>query len=507
MDLNGRKFTFLIHGGNLMSSAINTNVTAIGAAHNLNVNNDRQAKDIERLSTGLRINSAADDAAGLVISQNMNGQLVGLNQATSNTNDAVNQVKTAEAALGEVQNLLMSMRGLAVNASNQGVNDNTDLAADQQEISSAVQSIDRISLTTQFGSKKLLDGSANSAATITAGSASVTGSGATITSQGRWSSNDAADYSNIKVTGATSTTATVGKVGNDAKFTGKVIINDTTYDLGSKGLDIAGINTAIEASGYTATVKGGKLAITSGTGGEPPVAQSIDTSLLEANGKGVGTATVIQGQNASIALSGNGHTLKSVNTISNGDGSNMYVFENGLALNATAKAGDVKGVTLHAAAGTASRGQDLQYQIGANMGQTTSISIRSTASSQIGLNAGSYVDANGVRQNVATDSVANVNVSTFKGAQDSIAVIDKAITDVSKIRADLGAFQSNVLQSNINSLSVASENLSSSKSTITDADMAETVVSYTKDSILVQSATSALSYANQKPQQLLKLLQ
>jgi flagellin len=489
-----------------MSSAINTNVTAIGAAHNLNVNNDRQSKDIERLSTGLRINGASDDAAGLVISQSMNAQLNGLNQAASNTNDAINQVKTAESALGEVQNLLLSMRQLAVNASNQGVNDSTDLAADQQQIASAIQSIDRISSTTQFGTKKLLDGSANSSATITAGSASVTGSGVTAQSQGRWNSNDAGDYS-LKVVGATNSTATLSGVNNSASFTGKVIINNKTYDLGDKGLDVSGLNTAIQSSGYTATVKGGKLQITSGTTGEPSGAQSIDTSLLEANGKGVGTSTVTQGANASLVLTSEGHTITSSSTVKNDDGSNLYVFANGLALNATGKAGDVKGVQLHSTAGTASRGQDLQFQVGANGGQTTSISIQSTASTQIGLNTGSYNDVNGTRQTVATDSISNVNVTTFKGSQDAIAVIDKAITDVSKVRADLGAFQSNVLQSNVNSLAVASQNLSSSKSTITDADMAQTVVSYTKDAILVQSATTALSYANQKPQQLLRLLQ
>jgi flagellin len=473
----------------------------------LNVNNDHEAKDIERLSTGLRINSAADDASGLVISQNMNAQLVGLTQATSNTNDAINQVKTGEAALSEVQNLLMSMRQLAVNASNQGVNDNTDLAADQQQISSAIQSVDRIAQTTQFGSKKLLDGSASSTPTITAGATAVTGSGVTTLSAGRWNQVDEGDYK-LKVAEATATTATVGGVKGSSSFTGKIIINDKTYDLGNTGLDVAGVNTAIQASGYTASIKGGKLSIQSGTAAQPSSVQTIDTSLLLANAKGVGSSTVVQGTDAGLTLTnGNGHQLTSVNTITNGDGSNLYIFANGLSVNATNKSGDVKGVTLHAHAGTASRGQDLLYQVGANQGQTTSISIQSTASGHIGLNAGSYTDANGLKQNVATDSVSHVNVTTFKGAQDAIVVIDKAITDVSKIRASLGAFQTNVLQSNVNSLSVASENLSSSKSTITDADMAATVVAYTKDSILTQSATSALSYANQRPNQILKLLQ
>jgi flagellin len=162
---------------------------------------------------------------------------------------------------------------------------------------------------------------------------------------------------------------------------------------------------------------------------------------------------------------------------------------------------------VNAKAGTTTRGTDLLYQIGANQGQFTSIHINDMAADQLGKNTASYTDANGVKQTVGADALSDINVVTFKGAQDALQVIDKAISDVSAVRAGLGAFQANILQSNVNTLSVASQNLSSSKSTITDADLASTVVNYTKDSILVQSATTALSYANQQPQAVLKLLQ
>lgn len=489
-----------------MSTRINTNTTAVMASHNLNVNSDHESTDIQRLSTGLRINSAADDAAGLVISQNMNAQLVGLNQATSNTNDAINEVKTAENALGEVQNLLMTMRQLAVDASNQGVNDSTDVSADQEEINSAIKSINRISDTTQFGTKKLLDGSASSSVTTTTGSAVAGGSGAVIASEGRWNSGNAYDYTNLTVNKATATTGVVNAKGND--FTGKLTINGVTYDLGDKGTDVEGLNTKIEASGYTATQKGGKLVFTSNSPGASPATQTIDTSTLKDNNKAVGNAQVTQGTDATLTLRDvKGHTLDSVASIRNGDGTNSYVFSNGLIVNATDKAGTLTGAFISGKAGASSRGMDLQFQIGANQGQTTSANIGSTAADQIGQNAGPYVDTLGNKQVVETDSVSDINVTTFKGSQDAIAVIDKAITDISEVRAALGAFQTNILQSNANSLNVASQNLSSSKSTITDADLASTVVSYTKDSILVQSATSALSYANQLPQQVLKLLQ
>jgi flagellin len=140
-------------------------------------------------------------------------------------------------------------------------------------------------------------------------------------------------------------------------------------------------------------------------------------------------------------------------------------------------------------------------------GQNTSVNIQSMAASQIGMNAASYTDANGNTQQVYTQSLADVNVSTFKGAQDAIAVVDKAISDVSTVSANLGALQTDTLQSNITSLGVATANLQASQSTIQDTDMASQIVDYTKNQILVQASTSALAYANQMPQSVLKLLQ
>jgi flagellin len=491
-----------------MSSRINTNTTALMASRNLNVNSDNQSKDIERLSTGLRINSAADDSAGLVISQNMNAQLVGLNQATSNTNDAINETKTAENALAEVQNLLMSMRQLAVNASNAGVNDTTNLAADQAQITSAIQSINRIAANTQFGTKLLLNGDATSKTTITAGSASVAGSGVTITSQGRWTDGNAYTYGEMAVHGATATVAAVQGVKADTKFSGSVIINGTSYGISDTANDLANLNTAIQSSGYTARIEGDKLLLTSQIPGALTVPQTIDTSLLLADGAGAGTAIVQQGQNAYMTLKDKtGHVLTSIDTVTNNDGTNNYSFKNGLMLVATEKDGVIKGTSLTSVSGVSTRGKDLYFQIGANQGQVTTVSIARQSADQLGLNTKPYLDRNGLEQVVATDSVADINVMTFKGAQDAIAVVDKALSDVSTTRANIGAIQVYILQSNVNSLSVASQNLSSSKSTITDADLASAVVQYTKDSILTQAGTSALAYANQMPQQILKLLQ
>ena len=146
-----------------MSSYINTNTTANEASYNLSINQSNIQKNIQRLSSGLRINSAADDSAGLVISESLRAQSAGLTQATRNTNDAINVVKTAEGALNEVHSLLINIRSLVVHAANVGANDPTALKADQDSIASAINSINRIAGTTQFNNKNLLDGSASSA--------------------------------------------------------------------------------------------------------------------------------------------------------------------------------------------------------------------------------------------------------------------------------------------------------------------------------------------------------
>src|SRR6266536_5078104 len=141
-----------------MALRINTNVTAINALRNLENTSVSVGTSIERLSSGLRINNASDDPAGLIISEGLRSQIDGLHQAISNSQDANNLIKTAEGSLTEVNSLLRSIRTLAVHAANTGANDANATEADQQQIKSAVESIDRIATQTQFGTKTLLDG-------------------------------------------------------------------------------------------------------------------------------------------------------------------------------------------------------------------------------------------------------------------------------------------------------------------------------------------------------------
>jgi flagellin len=625
------------------------------ASMNLNNNTNNLSKDIEQLSTGLRINSAADDPAGLVISENMSAQISGLTQATSNSNDASNMIKTAESALNQVQSLITSMRQLAVQASNTGVFDTTDLQADQTQISSALSSINNIAATTQFGNKKLLDGSATAAITTTAGSASLSAGGSlNLISQGTWNAANSYTYGTSTFAGSSAATnlntitATAGSTalttgaGTNALFSGNIAINGVTYNVspGGGGVSLSNFNSAIASSGYTAAVGATGLTFTSNVTGQlatsqvfnlsglsistpaagavgagayaaggagskatqtfattgltnntPTLAQvhlsaggtltlndqaaasatsvnvtytageslaSLNTAVqaatagfthgsdvvaIAANGNvtiaagangvdGAGaqanlavfadngggtpilyadqtvqaTGTFTNGANPTLTISdGNGHSMASQNTqLING--TYYYSFANGLVLSSTLSSGNGSG-TLSTTAGASSTGNNLQFQIGANEGQTSTFGIQSMAASQLGQGTANYTDANGNSQTVLTNSLQDINVTTFKGAQDAIAVLDNALSQVSTVRAQLGAFQTNVLQSNIQSLGVANENLQASQSTIKDADLASTVVDYTKNNILVQAATSALTYANQMPQSVLKLLQ
>ncbi len=281
-----------------MSTAINTNTTAFMAANNLSMNSNNLSTDIQRLSTGLQINSAADNPAGLVISEDMQAQVSGLSQATSNSNDAINMIKTAEGALNQVQNLLISMRQLSVHASNLGVNDTTAVQADQTQIASAIQSINRIATTTQFANKNLLDGSATSGLTTTAGSATASAGGQfAVVASGTWSSGNSYNYTTNTLSATTAATdnfatTKVGPVATavtmtaaNVTFGGSIAINGNTYNLtGSTAASLTSFNTSIAASGYQASVNGtGNVVFTAQANG-PTTQPTINASGLTISG-------------------------------------------------------------------------------------------------------------------------------------------------------------------------------------------------------------------------------
>lgn len=482
-----------------MSFRINNNIPAMTALRNLDQTGLQMQGSIERLSSGLRINSAADNPAGLVISEGMRSQLTGIGQAINNSQDAVNMAKTAEGALNEIQTLLNNIRGLAVSAANSGVVDQNVLQANQTQIRNTIESIDRIAQQTQFGTKKLLDGTAGALANVT----------------------DINDVSNIfmggtfggysVVTGPITinkvTQATLATISTDQTFAspaaivptaGSFVINGYSFtSSGSESLQslASKINDMSSTTGVTAQVTG------SGSSYSITLAQndygskhSID--FFDPSGILNSTPSVnATGTDAVFDVSVN--TTNGVTTVpfTGGRGSN----DSGLKL--TDAYGNVVLLNENGNSSIAAPTQvgqltagTMQFQIGANAGQAVQFSMPTVFANRLGTGA------------ISGESIATLDVTNTQGASNAIRVIDDAITQLAQSRGDLGSFQTDFLQSTVRSLNVAQENLTASESTIRDADMAQEITQFTKVQILQQSGMSVLAQANQIPQQILQLL-
>jgi len=465
-----------------MSLSINLNSAALTAHRNLAASGNAASQSIARLSSGYKINSASDDPAGLVISEKLRAQASGLGQAISNAGDASNMTKTAEGALNETNTLLRSMRDLALHAANAGANDSAATAADQEQIKSAISSLNNISSETQFGNKKLLNGDAG--VSIKLSSASVT----------------SADLSKATLAkGSTAVTVDVTTKADYAKKTGTVdlsggaaadgsiFINGVSVDYktgDSVDTMVSNINKANTQTGVTASKSGdGKnLILTSDTVGS--------------------TGTITLGQSA--ALMGAAPT-----TVAGVDAVATVKDSSGAAVGGTWNKGngntlqDDLGNTINLATGTgvatltdafSAENNSLEFQVGAYAGQTRTVSIGSSAADKLGTSA------------ISGKNVSTIDVTTAQGAQDAVKILDAAISQVSTQRAALGAFQKNVLDSTVNSLTAAKENITASESSIRDTDMAAEMSNFTKNNVLQQAGISMLSQANQMPQQLLSLL-
>ena len=481
-----------------MSFRVNNNISAMNALRNVNSTGNEFSKSITRLSTGLRINNAADDPAGLIVSESFRAQVQSLGTAISNNQTAVNYAKTAEGALDEVNKLLRDARSLAVAAGNTGTLDASQIQANQAQLSSIITSIGRIATNTQFGSKKLLDGSAGVVGSVSNG-ANVS----SISLSGTF--NSAALTTNATVSVTVSTAADKAVVasktfsfGTTTLAAGSFTLNGTTFtttaadtvnDLVTRINNTSG-NTGVRAT-YTT---GGAITLTQSNYGASFRVDLSDANavLLAAAGSSSDTGTDAV---ASVVIDTNGSTAAGLTTVTftggrygNGaltltdnDGNSLNLTEAGNAASAAFQAGQVN-------VGSAS------FQIGANSGQTTSLSLGNFAATQLGAGA------------VSGFNMSNVDITTSSGASDALKVIDQAIADVTKSRGNIGNFTRNVLESNIRSLGVAKENLAASESQIRDVDIADEMTNYTKLQILQQSGLSVLAQANSAPQSVLSLL-
>jgi flagellin len=429
-----------------MGLRINQNIAAQNAYRNLSITDSQMSKSLEKLSSGFRINRAADDAAGLSISEGLRSQIGGLKVAVRNTQDGVSVAQTAEGSLNEVTSILQRMRDLAVQASNSGATDADAAAAANKEMTQLNAELDRIGSTTAFGKQKLLDGSF----------------GATMR------------------TGVTSTVAalTTGKIaGLGTNVTGAAWHFDLTQVSGSTTApDGTSLDVAATPPGTPITVTVPAVA----TDATPQdLAKAVNSAVADAlkqrgyQGNEITMSAKVDSNNViTYSMSGAGDfAITDTDTVLAGgpDVSSDVTNEGGLGIDIA---------TL-----TSTNGNNGAFQVGANANQKINIQIGAVDSQNLGT--------------AALDLTSDPDTA--------ITVLDKALQSVSDSRASLGAYQ-NRFDHTINNLNVAVENLSASESRIRDTDMAQEMVSYTRAQILTQAGTSMLSQANQSAQNVLSLL-
>ena len=449
-----------------MSMTINTNVSALNTLNQLNKNNSAVSSSLEKLSSGYAINSAADDAAGLAISEKMETQIRGLDQAATNAEDGISMIQTAEGALDETGEILQRMRELSVQASND-TNTDDDRAEIQKEIDQLIEEIDRISSDTEFNTKKLLNGSMSTTAEI-----STNASGAVST---ELTDVDLAsgDYT-VTIANAASTLSESSDTTGIG--TGNVTITGNDVAAGSYSIEVV----EKETGNFAVTLKDSN-------------GEEIDSTTTDfAADVNLGEFTITAGAYTEGTLSFD-HNIEADVSIADSDG-NVVSQETGLEASLTGSVISTEGgidITVDndlvdGADTVTVNNNSVSLQIGANGGQTTSMSINAMTSSDLG--------------------VDEVDVTTQEGADAALIAIEDAVTEVSSERAKLGAYQ-NRLEHTINNLETSSENLTSAQSRIRDTDMAAEMTEYSQNNVLTQAATSMLAQANSQTQNVLTLLQ
>ncbi|MFP6762590.1 MAG: flagellin [Planctomycetaceae bacterium] len=466
-----------------MGLSVNTNVASLTAQHNLNRTSSALNKSIERLSSGLKINRGADGPAGLVISEKNRAQIAGLNAAIENASKAVSVVQTAEGALNEVNSLLTRVRSLAIDSANTGVNDADALAANQAEITNALDTINRIANNTQFGERSLLDGSAGRSGQASDVDVTVL-STTTNTTEGNYAVAISTAAERANLTAGTQQTAVLA---TDEDLT----VNGVVISL-SAGLSAAQVidrvNEFTSETGVVAEDNTG-LRLRSVNHGANESVSAISNVAAAASSSGIGTALVndtgvdIVGTIDGLAASGSGNLLTANSGAANG--LSLSIADASTTTTATGAQGSVTVVD-----------NSLVFQIGANQNQTVSVGVDQVNPSSLGVGVAGNQFAN----------LGEITVTSAAAAQDALAVIDAAINEVASARGDLGAFQANTLESTANNLRTTLENTVSAESVIRDTDFAQEIAEFTKNQVLVQAGTSTLGNANQSAQLVLSLL-
>lgn len=474
---------------------INTNVSALIAQKNLNRTNEELAMRLQRLSTGLRINRGADDPAGLIVSERLRNEIQGVTQAVSNIERASNVIATTEASLQEINDLLVSIKGLTIEAANTGAFSQQETEANQLQIDSAVESITRISNTTTFAGLQLLNGS------LDYRKENVTVSQITDV---KIFSAAFGNNSSIPVTVEVINSAETAQLFLSAGAAGVVNSSFSIEIRGIRGVTtmaltsaqtvssiVAGVNNLTEATGVSATLLGGSAmmfsSIAYGTDAFVSV-QRLDGQVFTLDGLGGNTTVYDEGVDVLALVNGN---------LALGDGLDVTLNSPTLNLKLSLTAGAAQ--LLSTPYTFDITGGGAIYQIGPTVSflQQVGFGIQSVASSRLGNSTLGFLSS----------IVTGGSNSLIEGKYaEAGAIIDEAMDQVSILRGRLGAFERNTLQTTMRSVQISLENLTASESSIRDADYSVETSMLTRAQILQSAGTSALALANSSAQSVLALL-
>lgn len=499
-------------------ASVNTNVGAMVAQNNMSKQTREMEQAMERLSSGLRLNSAADDAAGVSISERMNAQIKGLTQAIRNSNDAQNLIDTVEGANQEVVNILQRLRELAVQSANDTMSglDRTFL---KDEATALIAEIDRIKDTTAYNGTKVLDGTFTSkifqvgflkdeeiAVSVNSVASSAIGTFELKSDATSYVVTDGASdvtTTALTVDGYLGSKATSIASGSSAKtMAAAITANFADTGVQATAVTYALVNNLSDAGtvNFTLTTDDGSAAIVSNNASTGDLTNLRDAINAKAAVTGV-TATFASGSQAGIVLkhsTGADIDIINITGVSNAATIDVHSLDN-------------DGVTERDAgpASTAMNGaNDVMTNGTMSLTSTKAFTVSGDGSADAGFfntNHG-YSGATDAGGTAAISNVASIDIGTQTGAESAIAVLDGAIDQINQIRSDLGAV-SNRLDKTVNNLSNIVENTTASRSNINDADFAAETSALTKAQILNQAATSMLAQANASKQNILALLQ
>ncbi len=485
-----------------MALRVNSNIAAINALRQLRQTDGVQRQSMERLSSGLRINRASDDPSGLVISEQLRRQVTSMGQALDNSQNASNLIGTTEAALNEVNSLLIKIRESVVFALNTGGNSPEQVDAEQDSVDNMIQSIDRIAQTTSFANTRLLDGSSDIKTASTTGSAikeltvqSVQFDG---NSQLSFTVNITAQASQATVLTSAFTQASNGTV---IRITGNLGTEDIT--LGSNAASTTDFDNAVNSyTGTTGVYASSGFLYSVDYGEDATVSLEVVSGQLDIGGgtsytsassvlsdEGVDVTAYLNGAEASA----DGNTIRVVSNFFTGD----IVLE------------DESDSSSDTSFMIKKSGLVFQLNDDVAMSDRERIGIRSTDSSYLGKPTQSVKGVNGSTLTIGgflSSLQSGGSNDLTNNPENALRIVDSAIDDISDLRAYLGAFKAQTIDTNINSLSVAMENLTASESAIRDLDFAQETTQFTRSQILFQSGIAVLSQANLISQNVLTLL-